>query len=86
MWDLFNAFDKVETSPDLYQVNLNAVEDRLVNGHGFKLSAEDLEQLEWIFWQFFWEGPGLKYTVSGGSFGPGGFGRFGGRSISSFPS
>jgi len=85
VWDLFNAFDKVETSPDLYQTNLAAIEDRLVKTHGFKLSAEDLEQLEWIYWQFFWEGPGLRYTVSGGG-GPGGFGRFGGRAMSNFPS
>ena len=87
VWDLFMAFDKVDTSPDLYQTNLSAVEDRLIKGHGFKLSAEDLEQLEWIYWQFFWEGPGLRYTMNNaGSFRPGGFGRFGGRSMTNFPS
>jgi hypothetical protein len=87
VWDLFTAFDKVQTSPELYQANLAAVEDRLVKDHGFKLSAEDLEQLEWIYWQFFWEGPGLKYTVNtGGSGIPGGLGRSLGRSLSNFPS
>jgi hypothetical protein len=85
VWDLFNAFDKVDTSAELYQTNLADIEDRLVKTHGFKLSAEDLEQLEWIYWQFFWEGPGLRYSVSGGG-GPGGFGRFGGRTMSNFPS
>ncbi len=69
---LFSAFDEVETSQTLYRANVQAIEDRLVKHHGFKLSADDLQQLEGIYWHFFWEGPGLRYTMSTGV--PNGFG------------
>ena len=83
--DLFAAFDKVETSQDLYRQNVKAIEDHLLKRHAFKLSADDLQQIEGIYWQFFWEGPSLRYTMNagGGSFGGGprpfsGFGPRGG--------
>jgi hypothetical protein len=69
---LFAAFDEVETSQALYRVNVQAIEDHLVKHHGFKLSADDLQQLEGIYWHFFWEGPGLRYTMNTGV--PNGFG------------
>ena len=78
--DLFKAFDKVDTSDALYRQNVTAVEDHLLKHHGFTLSADDVQQLEGIYWHFFWEGPGLRYTMSvglpigGGNRGRGGFG------------
>jgi hypothetical protein len=69
---LFAAFDEVETNQALYRANVRAIEDHLVKHHGFKLSADDLQQLEGIYWHFFWEGPGLRYTMSTGV--PNGFG------------
>jgi hypothetical protein len=72
--ELFSAFDRQETDRELYPVNLRAVEDHLMKRHGFPLSPSDLEQLEAIYFEFFWSGPALRYTV-----GPiGGFGRGGG--------
>ena len=35
----------------------------LTRRHGFTLSADDLEQLETIYFAFFWEGPGLRYST-----------------------
>jgi hypothetical protein len=81
--ELFTAFDKVDTSQELYRQNVSAIEDVLLKRHGFKLSADDLQQMEGIYWQFFWEGPGLRYTMNGGGRpdpfgrGPRGFGGFG---------
>ena len=84
---LFAAYADEQASEALYQENVRAIEQHLVDRHGFKLSAEDLQQLEGIYWQFFWEGPGIRYTmnvpVPGGYGGRGfngfsGFGRRGG--------
>jgi hypothetical protein len=58
VWDLFDAFDKVETSQVLYDQNLKAVKDLLIKQHGFTLSVDDLKQLEWIYYQFSEAGPG----------------------------
>lgn len=79
---LFTAFAQVESSESLYRENAQAIEQLLLDRHGFKLSAEDLQQLEGIYWQFFWEGPGIRYTMSApmpGSYGNSGFGGLGRR-------
>jgi len=77
--ELFEAFDRVPTTEALYAQNLKALRDTLLTKHGFPLSAEDLEQLESIYFAFFWEGPGLRYTPSRGGFngGSSGFGAAG---------
>lgn len=58
------AFEQVETSEALYRQNVAAIHDVLLNRHGFRLSAEDMQQLEGIYWHFYWEGPQLRYTMS----------------------
>jgi hypothetical protein len=62
--DLFDAFDGVETSEALHAENVRAIEDQLTVHHAFPLSVEDLQQIEGIYEQFYWEGPGLRYTVN----------------------
>ena len=62
--ELFTAFARTETSKELYAENLAAVEQQLIKKHGFTLSTADIEQLENIYWAFFWEGPGLRYSTS----------------------
>jgi hypothetical protein len=62
--ELFAAFDNVQTNEALYRENVQAIKDDLLKRHGFKLSADDLQQLEGIYWHFYWEGPGLRYTMS----------------------
>jgi hypothetical protein len=74
---IFSAYDRVPASDALYRENLNAINERLVTRHAFRLSIEDLQQLEGIYWQFFWEGPGIRYTTSSPVPGRGGSGRRG---------
>ncbi|HXT71174.1 MAG TPA: hypothetical protein VN700_15530 [Vicinamibacterales bacterium] len=75
--DLFAAYAHVATSDELYRRNLRAIVDHLTKSRGFALSAADLEQLETIYFAFFWQGPALRYStiMSGfnGTRGGGGF-------------
>jgi hypothetical protein len=72
--ELFTAFDRVETNKDYYAENLSAVEHHLITKHGFTMSAADIEQLEKIYWAFFWEGPGLRYSTAPSGLGGRGYG------------
>ncbi len=86
--DLFRAIAQQPGNNDaLYRQNLHEIQAQLTKRHGFALSADDLQQLEGIYFSFFWDGPNIRYT----SFPPGiparGFGgRGGGGFSSSFPS
>jgi hypothetical protein len=75
--ELFEAYARVSTSETLYRSNLRAMTELLTKTHGFTLSAADLEQLEAIYFAFFWQGPALRYStiMSGfnGRRGGGGF-------------
>ncbi|MEO8483302.1 MAG: hypothetical protein ABI634_13905 [Acidobacteriota bacterium] len=68
---LFAAYESVASREDAYRQNLQAVKDQLGRRHGFRLSPDDIATLEDIYFSFFWEGPGLRYTMSTG-LGPGG--------------
>ena len=72
--ELFTAFDRVETNKEYYAENLTAVEHQLITKHGFAMSAADIEQLEKIYWAFFWEGPGLRYSTAPSGLGGRGYG------------
>jgi hypothetical protein len=72
--ELFRAFDRTDTLKELYAENLAAVEHHLLKRHGFALSAADIEQFEGIYWAFFWEGPGLRYSTSPSGLGGRGYG------------
>src|SRR5262249_6327813 len=65
-------FGGVPTSELLYRQNVRAVQEHLVKRHGFGLSEEDLDQLETIYFSFFWEGPGLRYSTTQAFGGRGG--------------
>ena len=75
--ELFEAYARVSTSEATYRSNLRAMTELLTKTHGFTLSAADLEQLEAIYFAFFWQGPALRYStiMSGfnGRRGGGGF-------------
>ena len=85
--EIFAAFARVQMSDQEYQAeyarNLAAVRDHLTRRHGFALSADDLDQLQAIYFAFFWEGPGIRYTTA-----PSGIGgnRMYGVGSSNFPS
>jgi hypothetical protein len=61
-----------ETSETLYKENLKAIIDLLATRHGFALSDEDRQGIEYVYHAFFWHGPSINYNSSVGS--GGGFG------------
>ena len=76
VFDLFSAYARVATSEEHYRRNLATMISHLTRRHGFALSSDDLEQLETIYFAFFWEGPGVRYSTMapgisrrGGGFG-----------------
>ncbi len=60
--ELFLAFGKVEPNRALYEENLQAVKDLLIKKHGFKLSADDVAGIEYVYENFFGAGPYLSYA------------------------
>ena len=61
----------------LYQANIAAIKTHLTKRRGLPLSAEDLQQLEAIYYAFYWDGPNLRYTTAPpGTFGLRGGGRW----------
>jgi hypothetical protein len=81
--ELFSAYARVPTSESLYKANVAAMKAWLIQKRRLPLTAEDWEQLESIYYAFYWDGPGLRYTSApagmagfrgggGGGFGPGG--------------
>lgn len=74
--DIFAAYEHVQTSEQLYNDNLKAMEDLLTKKHGLPLSDKDLGGLEWVYQQFYWFGPSINYNSAagnGGGFGGGGY-------------
>lgn len=75
--DLVAAYWNVDTSEALYNANLKAIYDELAVKHGFALSADDRQGIEYVYHAFFWFGPSLTYrsinSLNNGGFG----GRFG---------
>jgi hypothetical protein len=68
--EIFNAIAKAPTSDGLYTENLNAIKDHLTRKHGFPLSENDLDGIEWVYMNFHHYGTSINY----GSSGRGGFG------------
>lgn len=71
--DLFDAYEAVAPSRQLFLENLRLVRDRLVNTHGFGLSTDDLHVIEVVYEAFYAGGPDLTYAFPRQSRGYGGF-------------
>jgi hypothetical protein len=70
---LFDAYQAESPSAELFRDNLSAMTDRLVRGHGFALSAEDLSAIEYVYRAFYIGGPDMRYSFprsSGGRWFP----------------
>lgn len=71
--ELFAAFARVPMTEqqylELYSRNLADIRDVLVRRHRFALSAADLDQIERIYFAFFWEGPSIRYSTNTGTGG-----------------
>lgn len=62
---MMEAYLPVPAGESLYEANLRDIEACLVKTHGFKLSDDDRTTLASIYWQFYSEGPGLRYSMGG---------------------
>ena len=68
--EIFEAYDEVERSSELFASNLKAVFDQLEGKHGFALSAGDREGIEWALSNYFRYGPGINYNSSASEAAP----------------
>ena len=63
--EIFSAFSYVQSSEELYKENLKAIQEHLTKKHGFPLSANDLDGIEYVYNNFFHYGPRINYGSSG---------------------
>jgi hypothetical protein len=76
---LFDAYDGVRPSEDLYRENVKTVIDWLQRRHGFPLGADDVRGIEYVYrGAFFRGGPNLDYSMGRRGGGGGGGGGRGG--------
>jgi hypothetical protein len=66
--DVFAAFWNVTTSLEMFNENLQAIDNLLTKKHGFALSNDDLEGIKYVYSAFFMYGPKIQYS-STSSFG-----------------
>jgi hypothetical protein len=59
---MFDAYNRTPSSEKLFARNLQDVLDRLVKRHGFVLSTEDRNSIDYIYRAFYSEGPDLRYS------------------------
>jgi hypothetical protein len=59
---LFEAYEPVPPSPELFHSNFRAIVDCLVRVHRFTLSADDLGTIEYVYRAFYTAGPDLRYS------------------------
>jgi hypothetical protein len=64
--EIFNAYSEVPTSETLYKENLAAIQKHLVDTRRIPLSDDDLKGIEYVAYSFYWFGPSLHYSSSGG--------------------
>jgi hypothetical protein len=75
---LINAFWDVNTSAEaVYRTNLKAVQDHLTKTRGLPLGQDDLDGIEYVYWSFYWYGPLITYSSSGGGRGGGNMASYG---------
>jgi hypothetical protein len=65
--ELFKAFETVTGDTDLYKQTLQAIKDRLVRQHQFKLVGDDEQKIEYVFNVFLRGGPRMDYGYASSS-------------------
>jgi hypothetical protein len=68
--EIFDAVASAPASDEVYRENLQAIADHLMKKHGFPLSKNDLDGIDWVYSNFRRFGTSINY----GSSGRGGFG------------
>ncbi len=73
--ELINAYwdqAKTPTGPDSdYKANLQAIKDHLTKKRSLPLPKEDLDGIEYVYYNFYWFGPAITYNSSNGGSGRG---------------
>ena len=64
--DIFDAYANVDASAALYENNLKAIETQLISRHGFALSSDDLQGIEYVYHAFYAYGPSINYSSTEG--------------------
>lgn len=70
--ELFARIVSVPLDTTYARATLTALKDHLTGKHGFPLSRDDLEYIDYVYVTFSSAGPGVRYNMTGG--GGGGFG------------
>jgi len=65
--DIFKAFESITGRPDLFKQTLQAIKDRLITQHQFKLSPDDELKIEYVFNVFLRGGPRMDYAYASSS-------------------
>ena len=61
---LFGAYLSADGNKEMFEENLQAIEDILVNKHKFPLTAGDLEGIRWALSNYYLFGPAINYNSS----------------------
>lgn len=61
---IFKAFEPVSGNFDLYKQTLQAIKDRLVKLHQFKLGGDDEQKIDYVFNVFLRGGPRMDYAYA----------------------
>jgi hypothetical protein len=64
---MFAAYANAAPSQTVYEKNLNDIKAHLVTKHGFKLSAGDLQGIEFVYSSWFRYGPNIQYELTAGN-------------------
>jgi hypothetical protein len=64
--EIMAAYWNVDTDDALYKANVKAIQEQLTGRHGFPLSPEDLEGIVNVYHAFYWYGPSIMYSSTGG--------------------
>jgi hypothetical protein len=62
--EIFAAFSNVPPSQALFDQNLKDIKSHLMTRHGFKLSAGDLQGIDFVYSAWFRGGPGIAYQLT----------------------
>ena len=65
---LMQAYSSATPDSVLFTKNLAAVKEKLIKGHGFPLTAEELSSVEYVYSWFYHAGPNLSYNMNMGGF------------------
>lgn len=60
--DLLDAYARVESDEALYRRNLAGVKKRLTSHHGFRMSSDDFDGIDYVYSAFHTAGPMLSYN------------------------